>query len=241
MSEIQVEQPGKRRSKLLAGILGALVVAVCVQGAAMWYMHDKLSKVVASAKSDDEDWTVIPTPNKESAGKPDATQPGIGAFADPFGSGFDPGNWDPFQEMAQMRQQMDQLFNQSMGRFKDSPRFGNLAQPSTIVSSPNIDMTDEGDKYVIKIDMPGADQSDIQVEIKDQTLTVTGKRDQTVSQQKDGHVLRQERVSGQFRRSMPLPELVDESGMKSSYKDGVYTVILPKLPASKPGDTLTPQ
>ncbi|MBX7255641.1 MAG: Hsp20/alpha crystallin family protein [Candidatus Hydrogenedentes bacterium] len=240
MSEVQNETSEKKRSKLLVGVLSALIVAVCIQGAYMWSMHEKLSKAMATAKSDDG-WTVIPNPNKDSNGKPDTPFPNMGSLPDPFGSMSDPTNWDPFQEMAKMRQQMDQLFNQSLDRFKDSPRFGNLAQSSTLVTSPNIDMADQGDKYVITVDMPGAEQSDIRVEIKDQTLTITGKRDQTVSQQKDGRILRQERVSGQFQRSMPLPEAVDEAGMKTAYKDGVFTVTLPKKVPSKPTETQKPQ
>lgn len=240
MSELQDTLSGTRRSKLLIGVLSALVVAVCIQGAYMWSMHERLSSKVAATAVTGDGWTVIPNPDKDHGASPrsDSSLPGLGSLPDPFGSGFDSSNWDPFQEMARMRQQMDQLFNQSLGRFKDSPRFGNLAHPSTLTTSPNVDMTDHGDKYVITVDMPGADQSDIRVEITDQTLTITGKREQTVSQQKDGRVLRQERVTGQFQRSMPLPEPVDQAGMKTDYRDGVFTVTLPKKAPDKSVDTL---
>jgi len=240
MSDIQAERTERRRSRLLTGVLSALVVAVCIQGAYLWHMQGKLEKAVASTKSEDDGWTVVPNPNapKDTPSKAEPALPGIGSFPDPFAQGFGATNWDPFQEMEKMRQQMNQFFNQSMGQVKDNSRPGALTPSSTLAPISNGDLTDEGDKYVVKIDMPGADKSTIKVEIKDQVLTVTGKRDQTIAQQKDGRVMRQEHITGQFQRSVPLPEPVNEAGMKTSYEKGTFTVTLPKQAPDKPGERI---
>jgi HSP20 family protein len=141
--------------------------------------------------------------------------------------------------MEQMRQEMVRLFNQSSQWFQGGPRYGNLA--TTVTASPNFDMSEEKDRYVIKADMPGSDQSDVNVKFENQTLTVSGKRDQTLPRQKNGHILRQERVSGAFQRTMTLPGPVDEAGMKTKYENGVLTITIPKANTANPNPTISPQ
>ncbi len=222
-----------KRSRWLFVVLGAVVVAIAIQGGYMWQMHKELNKAVA-AQSNDEGWIEIPRPNdtgqananqsQSSASQPGTLSPGT---PDPFVQPFNPKTWDPFQEMSRMRAQMDQMFNQAFGRFQDSPQFGKIAGEATF--SPSFDLTEEPDRYIVKIDVPGSSAHDIKVKLEGQTLTVSGTRTDTQAQKKDGKVLRQERVVGQFERSMNLPEPVDDDKMITNYKDGVFTITLPKL------------
>jgi len=237
------------RSRWLLVFLCALVVAVGIQSAYLWQMHGKLEKAIAAENSaTDDGWIEIPRPDDSTKADPNQSQSSMSqpgnlslGMPDPFLQPFDPQTWDPFQEMSRMRTQMDQMFNQAFGRFQGSPQFGNLSGQSTF--SPSFDLTEEPDRYVVKIDVPGASEHDIKVTLEDQNLTVSGTRTDTRAQQKDGKVLRQERVVGQFQRTMTLPEPVDDSKMTTSYENGVFTVTLPKLHPSndKPSESVRMQ
>jgi len=201
-------------------------------------MQGQLKTAIAAEDADKDDgWIEIPRPDDTDKADPGQSQSNANApgnlslgIPDPFLQPFDPQSWDPFQEMSRMRAEMDRMFNQAFGRFQGSPQFGSLAGESTY--SPSFDLTEEPDRYVVKIDVPGATEHDIKVTLEDQNLTISGTRTDTRSEEKDGKILRQERVVGQFQRSMTLPEPVDDTKMETSYENGVFTVTLPKLHSS---------
>jgi HSP20 family protein len=244
-----IETPRPKRSRWLFAVLGALVIAVGRQSAYLWQVHAKLEKAIAAEDGDKDDgWIEIPRPDDTRKADPgqsrsSASSPGNLSLGipDPFLQPFDPQSWDPFQEMSRMRAEMDRMFNQAFGRFQGSPQFGNLAVGSTF--SPSFDLTEEPDRYVAKIDVPGASEHDIKVTLEDQNLTVSGTRTDTHAEQKDGRILRQERVIGQFQRTMTLPEPVDDTNMETNYENGVFTVTLPKLHPSnnKPSESVRMQ
>jgi HSP20 family protein len=233
-----IETPRPQRSRWQFALLGALIVAVGIQGAYLWKMQGQLKTAIAAEDADKDDgWIEIPRPDDTDNAAPgqspsNANPPGNVSLGipDPFLQPFDPQSWDPFQEMSRMRAEMDRMFNQAFGRFQGSPQFGNLAGQSTY--SPSFDLTEEPDRYVVKIDVPGASEHDIKVTLEDQNLTISGTRTDTRSQEKDGKILRQERVVGQFQRSMTLPEPVDDTNMETNYENGVFTVTVPKLQPS---------
>ncbi len=228
------------RSKWLFAVVGALVVAVSIQSIYLWQMHDRLEKAVA-AHTDADDWIEIPRPDSLDPNRPghsqsSATPPGNLSFGmpDPLLQPFDAKTWDPFQEMDRMRSEMDRMFNEAFRRFHTSPRFSSLAGPNRY--SPSFDLTEEPDRYVVKVDVPGASEHDITVTLEGQNITISGTRTDTRSQEEDGKLLRQERVTGQFHRTLTLPKPVDDTQMKTTYEDGVFTVTLPKL--STPHDSV---
>jgi HSP20 family protein len=145
---------------------------------------------------------------------------------DPFDDfGFDADAWDPFQEFRTMRQQMDQLFNDSFGRFRMSPNFDSLWGASTF--SPSMDVEEKNGNYIIRMDIPGADKSNISVSIEDREVTVSGTVDETVEEQGQNQ-LRKERRSGRFNRSFPLPGPVKADEMEAEYSNGVLVITVPK-------------
>ena len=86
---------------------------------------------------------------------------------DPFPFSFDPDTWDPFDEMNRMQSRMDQIFQDAFGRFRNSKHFQGLVDNP--VFSPHVDIQDTDDSYVVRFDMPGMDQSKIDVQVKDPT------------------------------------------------------------------------
>jgi len=143
-----------------------------------------------------------------------------------FSTPFDPDHWDPFSEMDEMHRRIDAMFNDAFGRFGKTPRFGNLLKGSAF--TPRMDLVDEGDHYVVRLDVPGAENSEIDVSLQDQTLTVEAASKLENEQKEKDRVLRRERRMGRFRRQITLPEPVDAASLDTDYEDGVLTITIRK-------------
>ena len=141
-------------------------------------------------------------------------------------------NWNPYEELLQMRNQMEQLFNDSMSRLhKDFAT-------DSFTKMPAIDLKDETDRYVVTADIPGADESSLDVAFKGRELTISIKTENVNEETDAGNVKEQtngntkyqlrERFSGEFKRSLTLPGDVNQAGMKTKYDKGVLTITLPK-------------
>jgi len=110
---------------------------------------------------------------------------------------------------------MEQLFNNSLTRFHKN--------------STAIDLKDETDRYVIKTDVPGADESTLDVTLNGRQLTISIKTESETKQQDDNNnYQRNERFNGEFQRSLPLPGDVNKDGIKTEYNNGVLIITLPK-------------
>ena len=91
--------------------------------------------------------------------------------------------------------------------------------------APDIEMLAQDGNLVIRADLPGIDKDDIDVEIKENRLTIKGERKKEFEEEKDG-VYRSERSYGSFRRTLPLPESVNTDEAKAIFKNGVLEVTL---------------
>jgi HSP20 family protein len=141
-------------------------------------------------------------------------------------------NRNPYEELLQMRNQMEQLFNDSISRLhKDFAT-------DSFTKMPAIDLKDETDRYVVTADIPGADESSLDVAFKGRALTISIKTENVNEETDAGNVKEQtngntkyqlrERFSGEFKRSLTLPGDVNQAGMKTKYDKGVLTITLPK-------------
>ena len=99
--------------------------------------------------------------------------------------------------------------------------------------SPNTDMIETDERYVIHLDLPGIPKEEISISFEDNRLTVSGERRQEEKQQKENY-MRRERYYGGFVRSFTFPNTVEENGIKARFKDGVLTITLRKAEKSKP-------
>ncbi|MBK9039541.1 MAG: Hsp20/alpha crystallin family protein [Bdellovibrionales bacterium] len=98
--------------------------------------------------------------------------------------------------------------------------------------SPACDFKDTGKEYVINFDIPGIKREDVKIEMENNRLTVSGERS-VRRDEKEARYLLSESCSGYFMRSFSLPNLVDESRVDAQYADGVLTITVPKIEASK--------
>jgi HSP20 family protein len=99
-------------------------------------------------------------------------------------------------------------------------------------SWPRIGLWDEGGNLVLKADVPGLTDKDIQLQLTQDVLTVSGQRRSDAPEGYSVH--RQERVPARFSRSFTLPVKVAVDAIAATLKDGVLTVTLPKAPESQP-------
>jgi HSP20 family protein len=95
------------------------------------------------------------------------------------------------------------------------------------VWSPPVDILERGNEVVLKMDLPGVNQNEIEVRVEENILIVQGERRFTKDVLDESYI-QIERPYGTFRRTFNLPRMIDHEGIKASYKDGVLRVALPK-------------
>jgi HSP20 family protein len=98
---------------------------------------------------------------------------------------------------------------------------------------PAIDVFEKEDQFVVKAELPGMNEEDLDVSVAGDTLTIKGEK-KMESEVKEKDYYRCERSYGSFMRSIPLPSSVDASKIKASYEEGVLQVTLPKAAEVKP-------
>jgi HSP20 family protein len=98
---------------------------------------------------------------------------------------------------------------------------------------PPMDLVEAEDHFVLKADLPGLAEGDVNIEVQDGTLTISGERKAEHEQREKGWY-RIERSFGSFNRSLTLPDGVDAERIEASFKDGVLGVRIPKPEERKP-------
>jgi HSP20 family protein len=95
------------------------------------------------------------------------------------------------------------------------------------VWSPPVDILERGNEVVLKMDLPGVSQNEIEVRVEENILIVQGER-RFMKEALDESYIQIERPYGTFRRTFNIPRMIDHEGIKASYKEGVLQVVLPK-------------
>ena len=134
---------------------------------------------------------------------------------------------NPFTEMERMHKEMNRMFSDSMGRGLGSQSSGMLGRESLF--DQQLDVQDEGGHYVVKMDIPGMQKNDINVEVKNGMLSVSGERSNETEEQKPNQFYRKERSFGKFSRKVPLPDDAKADDVAADYKNGVLTVKIGKV------------
>jgi HSP20 family protein len=99
--------------------------------------------------------------------------------------------------------------------------------------TPAVEMYETGAELMLKAELPGFSIEDVQIELKDNTLTLKGERKRELDVKEDQYH-RVERAYGAFQRSFILPALVDTDKAEATLKDGVLELKLPKTEEAKP-------
>lgn len=135
--------------------------------------------------------------------------------------------WDPFQEIAGMRNAMDRLLEQSFGRL---PAFRNGEELGP--TSLGLDVMETNDSFVIKAAIPGVDPADVDISVEDDVLTIKGEFEHKEESQ-ESQYLRRELRYGSFQRALRLPPTVDADRAQADFEHGMLRLTLPKKPEAR--------
>ncbi len=137
--------------------------------------------------------------------------------------------WEPVRELSSIQNEMNRLFN----TFFDTPQQGNGGGSALRRWVPAMDLVETSDEFVLRADLPGLSENDVNIELEDNVLTVSGERKSEHEERKEGYY-RVERASGSFSRSLTLPEGIDPESVKATFDRGVLEVRIPKPEERKP-------
>lgn len=140
--------------------------------------------------------------------------------------------------IASMRDEMDRMFeriwNNPFAAIDSQDRwFGDFSLPDF---QPKLDVTDDKDNLRVALEVPGIDSKDLEVEVRDGILTVSGEKKQEETSKDDG-CYRTERSYGYFQRSVPLPSEVDSAKAEAKFDKGILTIRMPKTERGKQQST----
>jgi HSP20 family protein len=136
--------------------------------------------------------------------------------------------WDPFREMSSLQERMNRLFSDFRGR-----PLGGEEEISQGAWVPPVDIYETPESLVLKAELPGIGRENINIEVKDSTLTLKGEKkfEKDVS---DENYRRVERTYGAFQRAFTLPSTIQQDKVKAKFKDGILEITLPKMEEAKP-------
>jgi HSP20 family protein len=130
--------------------------------------------------------------------------------------------WDPFHELDDLHGRMEQLMQ---GVWSDT-RAGNGAP-----WVPPVDVEETEDAWIVEAELPGVDKKDVDVQVRDSELTITG---EIKERERKGILRRRTRRKGRFEYRVTLPGEADSEGVDASLHDGVLTLRVPKSERTKP-------
>jgi HSP20 family protein len=131
--------------------------------------------------------------------------------------------WRPFRELEEWERRFDDLLGRPLWRLPVEERGW----------MPAVDVFEKEDRFVVKAELPGMKEEDIDVSVVGDTLSIRGEK-KTETEVKEEDYYRCERSYGSFYRSIPLPSNVDANKIEASFEDGVLEVALPKSAKVKP-------
>ena len=132
--------------------------------------------------------------------------------------------WDPFREVQTLQNRVNSLFRDMNG--ENDPL-------AAAAFAPPVDIYEDEKKVVLKLEVPGIDEKDLDVRMENHTLTVKGER-KFEKEEKEENFHRIERRYGSFFRAFTLPSTVDAEHIKADYHSGVLKLELTKKPEAQP-------
>ena len=144
--------------------------------------------------------------------------------------------WRPFEGL---RREVDRLFDEfqrgswlaplGRGVFDTEPFWRGEMR---FAKAPAVDIVDTEKAYEITAELPGLDESNIDVKFSDGTLTIKGEKKEEKEEKKKDYYL-SERRYGAFQRSFRVPDGVDADKIEATFKNGILAVTLPKTPQAQ--------
>lgn len=129
---------------------------------------------------------------------------------------------DPFDTLLE--------FQQTLDAFRASSWLG--SGPSGSGAYPPLNVFRKGDDVVVITEVPGIRKSDIKVEVKGNTIRISGTKGVSYGDKAALH--RRERLAGKFDRAITVPVQIDPDGVKAECRDGILALYLPRAERDRP-------
>lgn len=137
-------------------------------------------------------------------------------------------SWDPLREFEDLTGRMNQLFESAFGGLPSV--FGGEAGTSPAWAPP-VDIEETEDAYIVEADLPGVRREDVNVELREGELAVSG---ELKERERSGVLRRRTRRTGHFDYRVSLPGDTDPDKVEAELRDGVLTVRVPKTAQAQP-------
>jgi len=131
--------------------------------------------------------------------------------------------WQPLREIDELQQEMNRFFDVLVP--KES--IGN-GEKSLLNFVPSAELIDTPTAVNLKLEVPGIDPKDIDIEVTADSVSIRGERKSEITTEEKG-VTRTEFRYGEFNRVIPLPVRIKNTDVKATYKDGILSLALPKV------------
>ena len=130
--------------------------------------------------------------------------------------------WDPFRDVAELQNRINRMFDESFGRTQELERDKSLR-----TWRPAVDIYDTENGIAVTVELPGVDKEQVNVEVKDDVLTIKGERPANPNISEDNYY-RRERLVGPFKRSFTLHQNIQPGQIKAIFKDGILEIEIPR-------------
>jgi len=199
------------KNETIAAIAAVLVIILGIQAYTMFRLNDRLNQLSGFYSQTGEPQTPSNLPKSNHPKSDD----------DEF---FKDRTWNPYAEIRHMQNEMEQMFDDSFSRFHMKTPLGSLSK------TPDVDLKEKSDRYIVTVNAPGADESSIDVKLEDQVLRISIKTEHAKDEtdDKNGKYQYRERFVGQFQRALTLPGPANAAKMTTEYHNGVLTITIPK-------------
>ncbi|UBF28774.1 Hsp20/alpha crystallin family protein [Kovacikia minuta CCNUW1] len=131
--------------------------------------------------------------------------------------------WEPFREINSLQREMNRLFD-------------NLTPTTTALNGdrfmPVVEMQETSDAVQLKVELPGIDIKDVDVQVAADSVSIAGER-KSETKSEDKGIFRSEFYYGKFQRVIPLPTRIQNTQVQAEYKDGILHLNLPKAEEEK--------
>jgi HSP20 family protein len=132
--------------------------------------------------------------------------------------------WEPYREVDALRRRFDRLL--------DGALLAPLAIDREFTNAPAAELEDTLEAFVLKLELPGIDPKDVDVEVTAESVSITGERRSEKTTQDNGAFHTEFRY-GKFQRTIPLPARVQNTNATADYRDGILFLRLPKVEDEK--------
>ena len=134
--------------------------------------------------------------------------------------------WEPFREVESLQKEMNRLLDRIV------PTDVGNGEKVGLSFIPAAEMTETPEAVQLKLEIPGMEAKDLNLEVTADSLTINGERKSEIKTEEEGFT-RTEFRYGKFHRVIPLPVQVDNTNVAAEYKDGILNLTLPKAEEEK--------